>query len=98
MPTYITLFNYTKEGVENIKDSPERLEQADELVRSLGGDPKGFYLTMGQYDGVYIFEGPDDKTAVQGVITTAMGGAVETETLRAFPEDEYREIIDALPG
>jgi uncharacterized protein with GYD domain len=24
-------------------------------------------------------------------------GAVRTETLRAFPEDQYREIIAALP-
>ena len=98
MPTYITLVNFTEEGIENMKESPERLEQVDDLVRSLGGEPIGFYLTMGRFDAVYLYEAVDDATATQGAIQTAMGGAVRTETLRAFDEDEYREIVDQLPG
>jgi len=98
MPTYVTLLNYTEDGIEHMKDSPERLEQVNDLVRSLGGEPVAFYLTMGHYDGVYIYEAPDDATATRGAISTAMGGAVRTETLRAFDEDEYREIVDQLPG
>mgnify|MGYP001098767432 CR=1 FL=1 len=98
MPTYITLVDYTEEGIANMKDSPERLEQVNDLVRSLGGEPIAFYLTMGRCDAVYIYEATDDARATQGAIQTAMGGSVRTETLRAFDEDEYREIIDQLPG
>jgi len=97
MPTYITLLDFTQDGIENMKESPERLEQVDELTRSLGGEPLGFYLTMGHYDGVYLYEAPDDATATRGAIQTAMGGAVRTETLRAFDEDEYRDIVEQLP-
>ena len=98
MPTYIALVDYTEEGIEHMKDSPERLEQVNDLVRSMGGEPIAFYLTMGRFDAVYLFSAPDDATATRGVITTAMEGSVRTETLRAFDEDEYREIVDQLPG
>lgn len=97
MPTYITLLRYTREGIENMKESPERLEQANEVTRSMGGEPIAFYLTMGHYDAVYVFEAPDDAAAARGIITNAMAGAVRTETLRAFDEDEYREIVEQLP-
>jgi len=40
---------------------------------------------------------PDSETAMQAGITISGAGAVRTETLRAFPEDEYRELIDGLP-
>lgn len=96
MPTYITLVNYTEDGIEHMDESPERLEQVDDLVRSLGGEPIAFYLTMGRFDAVYLFEAPDDAAATQGVMQTAMGGAVRTETLRAFDEDEYRDIVSRL--
>jgi len=52
---------------------------------------------MGQSDAVVVMELPDAKTATQAGITIAGAGAVRTETLRAFPEDDYRELIDWLP-
>lgn len=96
METYVTLFNYTEEGLTNMTDSPARLERAKEVTQSFGGEFKSFYLTDGQYDGVYIAEYPDAKAATQALITIAQTGTVETETLRAFPEDEYREIVEGI--
>jgi uncharacterized protein with GYD domain len=98
MPTYITLVNYTQEGAANMDESPERLEQAKQVTESHGGEYKNFYLTQGQYDAVYVAEYPDAEAATQVAITVAGGGAIETETLRAFPEDEYRDLIEGLPG
>ncbi len=37
MAIYIMLVNYTQQGIENIKDSPDRLDRAKELLQSLGG-------------------------------------------------------------
>jgi len=50
MPTYITLINWTGEGVKKVKDSPKRLEAAKKLFKAAGGNLKNFYLVMGQYD------------------------------------------------
>ena len=47
MPTYITLLRWTQKGVENIKDSPSRLESAKAALKAAGGDFQAFYLTLG---------------------------------------------------
>jgi uncharacterized protein with GYD domain len=97
MPTYITLIRYTQKGVENMKESPTRLEAAKQSVRAMGGQLKAFYLTMGRYDAVVVSEAPDDETATRFAIATGARGYVRTETLRAYPEDEYRKIVASLP-
>jgi uncharacterized protein with GYD domain len=97
MVTFITLVNYTQQGVENMKDSPARLDEAKQAFRAMGGELKAFYLTMGQYDAVVIGEAPDDETAAKLALMIGGRGAVRTETLRAFTEDEYRAIIASLP-
>ncbi len=97
MPTYMTLIKYTQKGVENMKDSPNRLDAAKELFKSMGGELKSFHLAMGRFDAVVIAEGPDDETATKLAMTIGAGGAIRTETFRVFPEDEYRKIISELP-
>jgi uncharacterized protein with GYD domain len=52
---------------------------------------------MGQYDFITIIDAPDDETAAKFALTTASEGNVRIETLRAFTEDEYGEIIASLP-
>ncbi|AXG05306.1 GYD domain-containing protein [Haloplanus rubicundus] len=97
METYISLVSYTGEGVQHMDESPDRLDDARGVVESMGGELTHFFLTMGQYDAVAIMEMPDAETATQAGITISGGGAIRTETLRAFPEDEYRELIAGLP-
>ena len=48
MLTYITLLRRTQQGIQNIKESPARLEQAKEAITAAGGERKAFHLTMGQ--------------------------------------------------
>lgn len=97
MPTYITLLNWTEQGVKNVKESPKRLDAAKELFRSMGAEIKEFYLVKGQYDMVIVSEGPDDATVAKLALAVASRGAVRTVTLRAFTEGEYRKIIADLP-
>jgi len=96
MPTYIHLTSYTGDGIQNIADSPDRLDDAKNLAASMDGEFKDFFLTFGQYDIVAITEFPDDETAAQFALRVASEGAVTTETLKAFPEAEYRDVIAGL--
>jgi uncharacterized protein with GYD domain len=96
MPTYITLFKWTQKGIENIKDSPKRLDKVKEAIKAAGGKMQAFYLTMGQYDGVTISEAPNDEAFAKTMLALASAGAIKTETLRAFTEDEYRKLISSL--
>ena len=97
MATYITLARWTQQGAERIKESPARLDAFKQLVKSAGGEVKGFYMVTGQYDMVLIIEAPSDEVVAKVALATASKGGVRTESLRAFTEDEYRKIIAALP-
>ena len=97
MATYISLIKYTQKGIENIKDSPKRLDAAKEAFQAFGGELKAFYLVMGRYDIVIISEAPNDEAVAKAALAITSRGAVQTETIRAFNEGEYRNIIGALP-
>ena len=97
MSTYISLINYTQDGIAAIKDSPKRLGVVKRLAKDMGGKVKHFYLTLGDYDLVVVYEMPDAATTAKFMLTVGSTGAVRTKTLTAFPEAEYREIIAALP-
>jgi uncharacterized protein with GYD domain len=96
MPTYIGLFNYTQQGIQNIKDSPARLDAARKAAQAIGVEIKQFYLVMGQYDAVIIAEAPDDEAMAKLALATGSLGNVRTQTLRAFTEDEFRKIVAGL--
>ena len=94
MATYIQHCSFTQQGIQNIKESPARLEAAKQALRAIGAEVKGFYLVMGaQYDALVIIEAPDDETIAKYALATGSLGNVRTETHRAFTEDEYRKII-----
>ena len=97
MPTYVLLTTFTPQGIENVRDSPERTGHAKEMIESLGGTWREFFVTMGQYDGVVIVDFPDDATAARAVLTLAESGNVTTETLRAFTLEEFRDVVEAMP-
>jgi len=97
MATYVMLVNYTQKGIENIKESPARLDAVKQAFQAMGGELKQFYLVLGRYDIVVVGEVPDDETAAKLALAVGSGGSVRTETLKAFSEDEYRNIIAALP-
>jgi uncharacterized protein with GYD domain len=97
MATYVILINYTDQGIRNVKESPKRLDTAKKLLKGLGGEFKQFYLTMGAYDIVTVVEAPNDEAIAKFALAVGSLGNVRTTTLKAFPEDEYRKIIAALP-
>lgn len=97
MPTYVSLLNYTHQGIQNIKDSPKRLDAAKKLLKGMGGELKEFYLTMGAYDIVVVAEAPSDEVMARFALAVGSAGNVRTTTLKAFTEAEYRKIIQGLP-
>ena len=97
MPTYIALLDWTEEGIQKIKESPGRLAAARKVFQDAGAELKDFYMTMGGHDMVAIAEAPDDATMARLLLMVAGQGAVRSETLKAFTEDEYGQIVGSLP-
>jgi uncharacterized protein with GYD domain len=97
MPAYIILGNYTHQGIQNIKDSPKRVDGVRKMIREMGGDLKEFYLTLGQYDFVAVAEAPSDEVVAKVLLAVGSAGNVRTITLKAFPEADFRKIVAGLP-
>jgi uncharacterized protein with GYD domain len=69
---------------------------AKKALKNMDGEFKSFFLTMGDYDIVAVYEAPDDAVAARFNLQLGMLGNIRTHTLKAFPEAAYREIITSL--
>ncbi len=93
MPTFVSLVNWTEQGVKNFRDTPKRAAAFEELVKKRGGSVKSIYWTLGEYDIVAVTEAPDDETATAVLLELGSLGNVRTATMRAFRLDEIEKII-----
>jgi len=89
MATYITLMNFTDQGIRNVKDSAKRAEAFKEAAMRLGVTVKDIYWTLGQYDIVATVEGPDDPSVTALGLALGALGNVHTQT----PGAEYAKWI-----
>jgi uncharacterized protein with GYD domain len=96
MPTYIALANWTDRGAQTVKESPKRVDEARKVLAEMGGEFRQLYMTLGDYDLVFIYEAPDDAVAARFTLLLGQMGYVRTRTLKAFPEAAYREIMHSL--
>jgi uncharacterized protein with GYD domain len=96
MPTYISLLNFTDEGIRTVRETIERADRAGELAQRHGGRIERFYWTVGSYDAVAILEAPDDETATAFLLEAGSWGNVRTSTLRAYERDQMSGIIQRL--
>ena len=96
MPTYITLLNYTQQGIQNINDSPGRVEAARKAIEEIGGKLTSFHVTMGRFDAIVFMELDDDRMAATVALGVGKLGNARTETMRAFTEDEFAGIVEHL--
>jgi uncharacterized protein with GYD domain len=97
MTTYVALIRWTEQGIRQVKDSPNRLDKAKNMLNEMGGRFTTVLMTMGDYDLVFIYDAPDDAVSARFTLMLGMLGNVRTTTLKAFPEQAYREIIHSLP-
>jgi len=97
MPTYILLMKLTEQGAKDIKNAPQRVEQAAKTVEAMGGKMIGFYTTMGEYDYVAIGECPNDEVMMTFLMGLGSLGNIKTTTLKAFTKEEFSQLVKKLP-
>jgi uncharacterized protein with GYD domain len=90
MPLYMTQFAYTSEAWATLTDNPEdRSVAVRELLETQGGRLIGWYLSFGEYDGLLIYEAPDDATAGALALAAARHGHLKaTKTTPLFTSEE----------
>ena len=97
MPTYISLYQLTEQGITDVKSAPERIKEGIKAFEGMGGKVIGFYAVMGEYDYVAIGEAPSDGVAMTFALGLGAGGNVRTTTLKAFTAEEFAKFVDKLP-
>jgi uncharacterized protein with GYD domain len=93
MTTYVSLINWTEQGIKSFRDTTQRAQDFTKLVEGYGGTVRELMWTVGEYDIVCIADFPDDETAVAALLQVGAAGSVRSNTLRAFNADEMAGII-----
>jgi uncharacterized protein with GYD domain len=93
MATFVVLFNWTEQGIKSYKDSPSRVDQANEAWQDLGVRVKEIYWTIGPYDLVAIVEAPDPEALASGLLRLGALGNVRSTTMRALDRAEAEAVI-----
>jgi uncharacterized protein with GYD domain len=90
------LANWTEQGMRSIEESPRRIDSARKSLEEMGGRVHSVHMTMGMYDLVLTYDAPDDAVAARFTLLLGKLGNVRTTSLKAFPEEAFRQIIHSL--
>jgi uncharacterized protein with GYD domain len=96
MPNYVMLANWTDQGMRSIEDSPRRIDTARKSLEDMGGRFLSVYVTLGKYDLIITYDAPDDAVAARFTLLLGKLGNVRTESMKAYPEEAYRQIINTF--
>jgi uncharacterized protein with GYD domain len=97
MATFITTMHFTEQGIKAVRDTCERAAGFKAAAKKMGVKVAGIYWTLGAFDGVIVFEAPDEATATAAMLHLASLGNLRTQTARAFDAAEMQKILGLLP-
>ena len=96
MATFITLMNFTDQGIRNVKESPDRYDAFLEMAEKLEVTIKNVYWTVGHYDVVMVVEG-SEEAVTSLLLNLGSLGNVRTQTLRGYTVEEIKRIVSNMP-
>ncbi len=89
MPTYVLLTTLTPEGVQTVKNNPQRILEVNKEVEQLGATVKAQWATLGHVDFISVVEAPDEGTMARVSLELGSRGTARYETLTAIPIDDF---------
>lgn len=96
MARYVSLLQFTDQGIRSIKDTIKRSEVATAEAEKMGVKISEALWTMGAYDVVILMDAPDDETASALSIKLGSLGNVKSQTMRAFDRKEMESILTKI--
>jgi uncharacterized protein with GYD domain len=89
MPTYIMLSTLTAEGVQTVKNNPNRIKEVNREIEQIGAKVVAQWATLGQFDFVNVVEAPDEKTMAKVSLELGSRGTARYQSMSAIPIDEF---------
>ncbi len=93
MAKYVSLLQFTDQGIRNVKDSIKRAVAATAEAEKMGAKVTDAFWTMGAYDVVLLLDAPDDETVSAFSLKIGSLGNVKSQTMRAFRREEMESIL-----
>ena len=93
MAMYISLLQFTDQGVRNVKDTIKRSEAATAEAEKMGVKIINTFWTMGTYDVVFLLDAPNDETVSAFSLKIGSLGNVKSQTMRAFRVEEMESLL-----
>jgi uncharacterized protein with GYD domain len=98
MATFISTLDFTQQGLKGIDQTTQRAAALKASAKKMGVKFTNVYWTLGEHDGVLIFEAPDDETATAWMLHIGAMGNVKTATSRAFTAGEMDTVLGKMKG
>ena len=96
MAIYISHGTLTEQGVQEIKDLPDRIEEVRKTWEEAGGKLLAWYVVLGDYDYLVITEAPNEKVMAETVIKASRRGRTRFRTFTAIPIEEFAQVAQRL--
>ena len=89
MPTFIMLSTLTPEGVQTVKNNPQRIKEVNREIQQLGAEVKAQWAVLGRLDFINVIEAPDEATMARVSLELGSRGTARYESLPAIPVDDF---------
>ena len=95
MATYLMLSSLTDEGRKTLKQRPERLQEVNKELESMGGRVVSQYAVLGMYDFITILEAPSNEVVARISVELGARGTVSITTLPAMSVSTFTDLLKA---
>ena len=97
MATFISTVTFTDRGVKDVKATCKRASAFKAVAEQMNVQVRDIFWTLGPFDGLVIFDAPDEETATALMLHLGSFGNVHTQTARAYDTEEMEPILGKLP-
>jgi uncharacterized protein with GYD domain len=91
--TFVSTVKFTDRGMGTIQETTKRAADFQSVAAKMGAEVKQIYWTFGVFDGLLIFEAPDEESATALLLHLGAQGHVHTTTARAFNSSEMDQVL-----
>src|SRR3954449_972565 len=98
MPTFIMLTTLTAEGVQTVKNNPNRIKEVNRELEQIGAKVLAQWATLGRFDFVNVVEAPDEKTMAKVSLELGSRGTAHYEAPGPGPTTRFiAPLLDGFP-
>ena len=98
MATFLSTIKFTEQGIKAVGETTKRAAALKAAAKKMQVKVTDIYWTLGPFDGLLVFDAPDDETATAMMLYLGTLGNVHTTTARAFTATQMDEVLAKMGG